>query len=106
MPWENAYRSAQLLGGTKRFVLSTSGHIQALVNPPSPESRASYRVTDDPADEAEAWVAQADVKRGSWWPDYRDWLGERAGELRRRRRRSEAASTRRPRRPRDYVHAS
>src|SRR5256885_12613981 len=41
--WENAYRSAQLLGGSKRFVLSTSGHIQALVNPPSPESRASYR---------------------------------------------------------------
>ncbi|MBV8952703.1 MAG: alpha/beta fold hydrolase [Solirubrobacterales bacterium] len=81
VPWENAYRSAQLLGGTKRFVLSTSGHIQALVNPPSAESRASYRVTDDPAGEPEAWVETADVKRGSWWPDYREWLSERAGEL-------------------------
>lgn len=81
VPWENAYRSAQLLGGTKRFVLSTSGHIQALVNPPSPETRASYRFTDDPADEPETWVANADVKRGSWWPDYRDWLAERAGKL-------------------------
>ena len=40
VPWDNAYRSAQLLGGDKRFVLSTSGHIQALVNPPSAESRA------------------------------------------------------------------
>ena len=84
VPWENAYRSAQLLGGTKRFVLSTSGHIQSLVNPPGragSETRASYRVTDDPADEPETWVANADVKRGSWWPDYRDWLSERAGKL-------------------------
>jgi polyhydroxyalkanoate synthase len=80
VPWENAYRSVQLLGGTKRFVLST-GHIQALVNQPSPETRASYRVTDDPADEPETWVANADVKAGSWWPDYRDWLAERAGQL-------------------------
>src|SRR4051794_32115099 len=34
VPWQNAYRSTQLLGGEKRFVLSASGHIQALVNPP------------------------------------------------------------------------
>jgi polyhydroxyalkanoate synthase len=84
VPWENAYRSAQLLGGTKRFVLSTSGHIQALVNPPGPagsESRASYRATADPADDPETWVANADIRRGSWWPDYRDWLTQRAGEL-------------------------
>ena len=81
VPWENAYRSVELFGGDKRFVLSTSGHIQALVNPPAPETRASYRVTDDPADEPDAWAAQADVKRGSWWPEYRDWLAERAGEL-------------------------
>ena len=84
VPWENAYRSAQLLGGAKRVVLSTSGHIQALVNPPAregSESLASYRVTDDPPDEPETWVANADIRRGSWWPDYRDWLTQRAGEL-------------------------
>ena len=81
VPWENAYRSTQLLGGSKRFVLSTSGHIQALVNPPSAEGRASYRVVDDPADEPEAWMAQADVKRGSWWPEYGEWLAQRAGDL-------------------------
>jgi polyhydroxyalkanoate synthase subunit PhaC len=81
VPWENAYRSAQLLGGSKRFVLSTSGHIQALVNPPSAESRASYRIIDNPADEPEAWISQADVKQGSWWPEYRDWLAKRAGGL-------------------------
>jgi polyhydroxyalkanoate synthase subunit PhaC len=107
VPWENAYRSTQLLGGSKRFVLSTSGHIQALVNPPSPETRASYRLTEDLPDGPEAWAAQADVKRGSWWPDYGEWLSERAGELKpapktlgSRKYKAEAKA------PGSYVHAS
>jgi poly[(R)-3-hydroxyalkanoate] polymerase subunit PhaC len=106
VPWENAYRSAQLLGGNKRFVLSTSGHIQALVNPPSSEGRATYRVVEDPADKPEAWSTQADVKRGSWWPDYRDWLGQRSGDLKpapktlgSRKHRASAKA------PGSYVHA-
>jgi polyhydroxyalkanoate synthase subunit PhaC len=79
--WENVYRSAELLGGATRFVLSTSGHIQALVNPPGPDSRASYRLTDAPAGEPAAWEEAAAVKGGSWWPDYDDWLTQRAGDL-------------------------
>ena len=81
VPWQNAYRSTLLLGGSRRFVLSTSGHIQALVNPPAADSRASFRVTDDSTVDAEAWLATADAKPGSWWPDYRDWLGARSGAL-------------------------
>ena len=81
VPWQNAYRSTVLLGGSRRFVLSTSGHIQALVNPPAADSRASFRVTDDSTVDAEAWLATADAKPGSWWPDYRDWLGARSGAL-------------------------
>ncbi|HVP02666.1 MAG TPA: alpha/beta fold hydrolase [Solirubrobacteraceae bacterium] len=82
VPWENAYKSTQLLGGTTRFVLSTSGHIQALVNPPAPDSRSSYRVAaEHPADPRE-FLEQASKVPGSWWPDYVGWLGERSGELR------------------------
>jgi polyhydroxyalkanoate synthase len=80
--WDAVHRSAQLFGGSRRFVLSTSGHIQALVNPPSPESRASYRLTEDLAPNADEFFKQADVKPGSWWPDYAEWLGERSGDLR------------------------
>jgi polyhydroxyalkanoate synthase len=82
VPWESADRSTQLLGGSSRFVLSTSGHIQALVNPPSAESRSSYRLTDEAPADLEAWSTQADVKQGSWWPDYSAWLGERSGAMR------------------------
>ena len=81
IPWENAYRSAALLGGTPRFVLSTSGHIQALINPPSPESRASYRVADELVAEPEAFLEQTPTRRGSWWSDYVEWLHARSGEL-------------------------
>jgi polyhydroxyalkanoate synthase len=79
--WDAVYRSAQLLGGGRRFVLSASGHIQALVNPPSPESRASFRMTEDLAADAEEFFRTADVKPGSWWPDYSEWLADRSGPL-------------------------
>jgi polyhydroxyalkanoate synthase len=82
VPWENAYRSTRLLGGSKRFVLSSSGHIQALVNPPSTESRSSYRVADEHPAEPAAFLDQAAKLPGSWWPDYVQWLQERSGELR------------------------
>jgi polyhydroxyalkanoate synthase len=82
VPWENAYRSTQLLGGETRFVLSTSGHIQALVNPPAPDSRSSYRVAGEHPADPDAFLDQAAKLPGSWWPDYVDWLGERSGELR------------------------
>jgi polyhydroxyalkanoate synthase len=107
VPWENVYRSEQLLGGSRRFVLSTSGHIQALVNPPSAESRASYRVTDDLNQDAEAWLRDADVRPGSWWPDYIAWLSERSGE---RKPAPKTLGTRKhkatAKAPGSYVHAS
>jgi polyhydroxyalkanoate synthase subunit PhaC len=82
VPWENAYRSTQLLGGQSRFVLSKSGHIQALVNPPSPDSRSSYRVADENPASTDDWLAAAAARPGSWWTDYVAWLGERSGDVR------------------------
>lgn len=80
VPWENAYRSTQVLGGESRFVLSTSGHIQALVNPPSPKSRSSFRVAPEHPADPEEWVAAAARLEGSWWTDHEAWLAERSGE--------------------------
>ena len=81
VPWPNAYASTQLFGGETRFVLSASGHIQALINPPSPDSRSSFQVADEhPPDPAE-WSERAVTKRGSWWPDHVEWLSTRSGKL-------------------------
>jgi polyhydroxyalkanoate synthase subunit PhaC len=81
VPWESAYNGALLFGGSKRFVLSRSGHIQALVNPPSPESRSSFRVADELPATAEEFAAEAPQLAGSWWSDWDAWLAERSGEL-------------------------
>ena len=84
VPWQSAYRGAQLFGGRRRFVLSRSGHIQALVNPPGrdgAESRSSFRVTDDLPDTPEEFLAGAPQLPGSWWGDWDAWLAERSGEL-------------------------
>jgi polyhydroxyalkanoate synthase len=84
VPWEGAYNGALLFGGDRRFVLSSSGHIQALVNPPpapGAASRASYRVADALPDAAEEFLAQAPKLSGSWWSDWESWLAERSGQL-------------------------
>jgi polyhydroxyalkanoate synthase len=80
-PWHSCYRTSGLLGGDTRFVLSTSGHIAAMVNPPG-NPRATYRVNPhNPADPRE-WLAGASTEEGSWWPDFAAWLGPRSGSFR------------------------
>jgi polyhydroxyalkanoate synthase subunit PhaC len=78
-PWQNCYRTTQLLGGEARFILSSSGHIQALVNPPGNE-RASYRTREDGnPPTAEEWFEGVAKHPGTWWPDWDAWLAERSG---------------------------
>ncbi len=77
-PWQACYRSTALLGGDTRFVLSTSGHIAAMVNPPG-NPKASYRVNADTPAEAQEWLRAATTQQGSWWPDFADWLRRRSG---------------------------
>jgi polyhydroxyalkanoate synthase len=78
-PWQSCYQSTGLLSGRQRFVLSTSGHIAAMVNPPGNQKAAYQVATDCPADPQE-WLRQAESCHGSWWPDYAAWLAERCGE--------------------------
>jgi polyhydroxyalkanoate synthase len=80
-PWTNCYRSSQLLGGKVRFVLSTNGHIAALVNPPG-NPKSSFQVSEDNSLTEDEWRSQAETVQGSWWPDYVEWLAARSGEWR------------------------
>jgi polyhydroxyalkanoate synthase len=78
-PWQSCYRSTQLLGGRPRFVLSTSGHIAAMVNPPGNE-KARYQLAQQCPQDPQDWLRSAETCHGSWWPDYTGWLTERCGE--------------------------
>jgi polyhydroxyalkanoate synthase subunit PhaC len=84
-PWQSCYRAAALLGGSTRFVLSTSGHIASMVNPPG-NPKSTFQTgpgNDNPADPAD-WLRAAQTVPGSWWPDYSAWLGDRSGPQRER----------------------
>ena len=82
-PWQSCYRTTQLLGGQVTFVLSTSGHMAAMVNPPG-NPKAAFQTAPDhhhsanPADPREFLAAAKNVA-GSWWPDYSSWLAGRSG---------------------------
>ncbi|HEY2079415.1 MAG TPA: alpha/beta fold hydrolase [Streptosporangiaceae bacterium] len=81
-PWQSCYRTTQLLGGEVTFVLSTSGHIASMVNPPD-NPRATFQVAaENPADPGH-WLAAATTMSGSWWPHYSAWLAERSGGTKR-----------------------
>lgn len=81
-PWEGVYRGATKLGGTVRFVMSNSGHIAGVVNPPSSKSRHWFGESAELPASAQDWRDDAGEHRASWWEDWTPWIAERAGRLR------------------------
>jgi polyhydroxyalkanoate synthase len=80
-PWRPSYMTTQLLGGESEVVITTTGHIQTMVNPPG-KPRARYFAGPRPGPDPDAWMAAATEHEGSWWPRYADWLLARSGEAR------------------------
>ena len=80
-PWKACYRTTKLLGSDNiEFVLSNSGHLQSLLNPPM-NPKAQYFKNDDLSGNADEWADAAELVKGSWWPRWAEWLGERSGAL-------------------------
>ena len=79
VPWKAAWRITQLVGGSARFVLSGSGHIAGVLQPPS--KGKGYRASDKRAKSASAWLEGAEFHQGGWWADWVEWLKPRSGEL-------------------------
>jgi polyhydroxyalkanoate synthase len=81
-PWQQAFRINNHAVGEKRFVLSSSGHILGIVNPPVKPARRRYWVdTAHRSDRAEHWKDRAREHAGSWWEDWMKWLKPKAGPL-------------------------
>jgi polyhydroxyalkanoate synthase len=72
-PWKTTYAGTQLLGGKSRFVLSGSGHIAGMVNPPA-ANKYGYWTNEKLPGSAEGWFEGAKQHEGSWWTDWLDWL--------------------------------
>lgn len=83
-PWKQCYRIRKYINveAPVRFVLSTSGHILGIVNPPAKPPKRAYWIGEPARNEHwEHWFERADKRAGTWWDDWVAWLGERTGEL-------------------------
>ena len=79
VPWRSSYRTTQLFKGDCRFVLSSSGHIAGIVNPPNPKSKLWTNDALPPS--PDAWFAKATENQETWWNDWIDWVVPRSGPL-------------------------
>ncbi|MDX2225410.1 MAG: class I poly(R)-hydroxyalkanoic acid synthase [Rhodospirillaceae bacterium] len=78
-PWASTYEATKLFKGKVRFVLSASGHIAGVVNPPAANKYCYWTNAKLPKD-AEAWLKGADEHPGSWWTDWEAWLRPQSGD--------------------------
>nr|WP_245258647.1 class I poly(R)-hydroxyalkanoic acid synthase [Methylopila sp. M107] len=72
-PPQSVFSGAKLFGGPVRFVLAGSGHIAGVVNPPA-KMKYQYWVGGEVEGTLQDWIAHAEEKPGSWWPDWRAWI--------------------------------
>ena len=80
-PPESVWKLADILQGPVRFVLAGSGHIAGVVNPPS-AGKYQYWTNSAKAETLGDFVAGASETKGSWWPDWIDWIGaQRAAKI-------------------------
>ena len=79
-PWKTTYLGAQALSGPVTFVLSKSGHIAGIINPPGPRAYGHHIGPTVSELSPDDWFAQSELQAGSWWSRWATWIGECAGE--------------------------
>jgi polyhydroxyalkanoate synthase len=81
-PWTSIYPTTHLLGGEVKFVLGASGHIAGVMNPPAARKKYGYWLRGDYPEKAEDWLAGAEYREGSWWPEWARWIdAHSSGEM-------------------------
>ncbi|MGJ8625685.1 MAG: PHA/PHB synthase family protein [Sulfitobacter sp.] len=78
-PWKDSYRGVQQMGSkNKTFIMTQSGHIAGIVNPPSKNKYGHYTNTALDLDHVD-WLEGAKFHEGSWWPRWESWLKKLSG---------------------------
>ncbi|MDH5748397.1 MAG: class I poly(R)-hydroxyalkanoic acid synthase [Rhodospirillales bacterium] len=78
-PWKSTYAATGIYSGPVRFVLSGSGHIAGVVNPPA-ANKYGYWTNSKKSKDPDAWLKGAEQHQGSWWPDWDAWVKKYAGK--------------------------
>ena len=78
--WKSCFRGVAQMGSEDRtFILSQSGHIAGIVNPPSKNKYGHY-TSAAPLADPDDWLAGAEFTPGSWWPRWEKWLRGHSGD--------------------------
>ena len=78
--WKGSFNSIRQMGSKdKTFILSQSGHIAGIINPPS-KGKYGHYTNDGPMTAPEDWLAGATFHQGSWWPRWGEWLAGHSGK--------------------------
>ncbi len=81
-PWKDCWRGVAAMGSKdKTFILSESGHIAGIVNPPAKKKYGHYLGSSDFGGSYQDWKESASFAPGTWWTRWADWLAERAGGM-------------------------
>jgi polyhydroxyalkanoate synthase len=78
VPWRACYSTTQILGGDMEFILASSGHIQSVVSMPG-KRKSRYFSNKNYVKNPDEWLESAETHKGSWWPRWVEWAGERSG---------------------------
>jgi polyhydroxyalkanoate synthase subunit PhaC len=73
-PAKSVYVGSSAFGGPVKFVLSGSGHIAGVINPPSLNKYQFWTGEQPKGSDVEAWISKAQEQPGSWWPDWLAWI--------------------------------
>ena len=73
-PPKSVLLGSKFFGGPVRFVLSGSGHIAGVVNPPSKHKYQFWTGRRPRSADLDKWLAKAKEHPGSWWPNWFAWL--------------------------------
>jgi polyhydroxyalkanoate synthase len=76
-PWKGCYASSRLFPGDVRFVLTSSGHIAGVVNPPG--GKRTHRTDGGDTADPDEWLERASVHQGTWWKDWARWMRPHSG---------------------------
>ena len=80
-PAKSVLRGSKLFGGPVKFVLTGSGHIAGVVNPPAKQKYQYWTGGAPKGEDVEAWLQTATEHPGSWWPDWLDWIKDKDKSL-------------------------
>jgi polyhydroxyalkanoate synthase subunit PhaC len=78
-PLPSVFRVGEFFGGETTLVVSGSGHIAGVVNPPAAQ-KYQYWTNAHQAKTVEDWMAGATEHKGSWWPHWLEWITSRSGD--------------------------